>query len=359
MRLRIHRRAVAGCVAIAAAALGIGGCGEAREESLADQLYSTDRASHSPLIADDDGAPDPEEGDLAGGPAVTSPPSATDNGLPDVKGLPSLPFCAYELTVEERLVLDTASELGVRECMRDQGFDWEIKIPPIETVFDPGFADRIAPFGRVPEADVESGGYDVMLGYMSVADLAGMGGGFPGGPEEQAAAMACYNANIWLPEELGEMPEEWADAQHQFQAEVLAQVRDDARVVQAMSEWSECAAELGYDGDSPEALRDRVLAERRERERQAWDDAVARGGDLTDFTPPEPDPPTSEELAAAVADADCERRTNLWLTAYEAQVDAENALIDRYLPSFEAQREWDLRSIEAASNYIASIGTQP
>jgi hypothetical protein len=328
-------------------ALLVSGCTEpaADDDVRAGDLYSTDQAVRPDGSGAETGAGEERPGGGASASSGTSAGPAA--GLPDVEALPPLPVNAFMRTADEWRVVDVATELAVRECVREQGFDYEMNPPPDREVSYQGLAWAVADFGLTDPAVVAREAFQAdnpsMLTYTDTIEDEAAAAEMRAkrSTEENDAVAACQDRTPPWADGLGTMPSVSG-------GEKLAQDRqswDDLmaapRVVAALAQWSACMSEEGYTAKTPMGFRATMTLWR------------YPGGDTK---PDEDSPPTQEEKAGAVASAACQRESGLWLAVYMTEVDAQKAMVERNRPAYEEQKDWLDREVAAAQEYIASMG---
>jgi hypothetical protein len=259
-----------------------------------------------------------ESGAVAGRPAqpAAEPRIATTTASSSSGAVVTLPLDAYVPTAEQWEVLNRASGLLERDCMRRLGFsDWQ---PPAPQVAD-GRA-RMFPFGIVDEQQAARHGYhDPRAAAVSRmvsqqprrtaeqrardrAELAALTGDSafgtlagrqvpPGGCSGEADRKLRAGA-----------PSHDVDLYGQLVTEANQRTFADSRVRAVIEAWSTCMGRAGFHYDSPVELA--------QPESSLW---------------PTPKP-TRAEIATAKADVTCKKQTNLpsvWLkvtAAYQQQL---------------------------------------
>jgi hypothetical protein len=233
----------------------------------------------------------------------------------------SAPVPSRELTADERWTLDRAEALLIKACMRSAGFEFT---PPSA----PAVPTREFPFGNDDVAFARVHGFDLGpdLAAARAAARADPNQRYVDGlsPKRRAAYLRALNGahnratSVRLPNGLRVSTSTGgctAKAQgtlygnfvRWFKARTLVEnlagsahprVAADPRYLTALHAWAGCARARGYDVNSPGELRARF-----------GEDSTTPGGGFVG--PRHPANPPSEEIRAAVVEAECAGQTGL------------------------------------------------
>ncbi|MEU8076550.1 hypothetical protein AB0B31_13985 [Catellatospora citrea] len=230
-----------------------------------------------------------------------------------------MPLDVYILTREQRISINNARELLIRDCVNKHGLQVTGRVasgdqPSRQVMIGRRYgiidADAAARTGYRADAEVAAdagkagggwnptpeefrvvSGKDQVTGENTVGQLVGGTAIAEGGCASEAGRQLSADG--------GELASNYGDT---LQVETYAMAERDSRVVAAVAEWSKCMAEAGYTYSSPWEPNNR------------------------DWGPK----PTNEEIATAVADVACRRKVDLvgiWLaveSAYQQRVIDEN-----------------------------------
>jgi hypothetical protein len=252
--------------------------------------------------------------------AAVPPPSAEAQQL-------ILPFDAYELSRGEYYAIRNAQDILMRACMRNHGHDWDTIERPVKL---PETKNRRR-YGVVEAAVAQQFGYHVPQGLLNPTDVTEEEAERDSklSPEQREAA---YGQKVGCSARAQTQIMKGSHADYEKYNNLGEVIFDRSRkapaVNQAMQAWSDCMRKKGFTYSDPlQALGDA----------RWWES--------------ETDPPSRNEISAAVTDEACKRETRLvpvWFsTEKRMQLKAldENAAYFRSLKNAKSRQLSEARKI--------------
>ncbi|MDR0504632.1 MAG: hypothetical protein LBG70_02335 [Bifidobacteriaceae bacterium] len=253
-------------------------------------------------------------------------------------------FDYYATTEQQAKAVQTAHDVFLTKCMKEQGFvykanpvtissgeDWRRKLDSYIGITSPhsaetagyqGYQDNLEPLLSAENSPPDSDSY--------VAALMGESNGQLGGCMGELN-QAIYDRN--LPNVAGE--ERWF-------GELAIMATTDERTEAAFTQWSKCMENSGYHYARPLDARADFID-------LTFDEYGLVESESTTAT----EGPTVQELATAKADITCKRNVGLADTWATVTADAERTIAQRYQPVFvQAQQNW-LETVRRAEAIIA------
>ncbi|RAO28342.1 hypothetical protein PSN13_05575 [Micromonospora saelicesensis] len=238
----------------------------------------------------------------------------------------ALPLDAYKAVGEQDLAIDRARNRLLVACLSRFGFDVEpppLSLDPLtqnEKRYGITDASRAAQYGyREPEVDQQVRPADPELSLEAQAVISGEGQDALGGqqvPEGGCAGEAGRKLSEGSPTATDADAD--SDIVVKLDQDARKRTEKDSRVREVFSAWSSCMKESGYNYSGPMDAND----------------------DRTFMTPT----PTEKEIAVAVADVECKRRTNLvnvWAsveTAYQQRtIERNRSVLEQVKQNLELQ----------------------
>ncbi|MGC2999443.1 hypothetical protein ACPF8X_14035 [Streptomyces sp. G35A] len=252
-----------------------------------------------------------------------------------------LPIAAYSLPQDDQRVIRSAQELLTRACMKGFGIDYTpAEVPPARQVADRryGISDRQTAlrygYRFPPEQTAGPQKSDLTPEERKVL----VGNNRQGAAEtETSAKPAQYNGRT-IPDEgcLGASITEFRK-KYAYEPGVAAAGRiavgsykdslNDPKVKAAMSEWSRCMKEKGYDYATPiEAVESQTF---------------------------EGDEPTAAEKKTALADFTCKEKTGLLDTWFSTERRIQRAMIKDSAEDLRTLKEKQEQQADAARKIVA------
>jgi hypothetical protein len=245
-----------------------------------------------------------------------------------------LPLDEYQFVPSEMAVYERARDVTVADCMAQQGFEYPVLARP-----DDDAAKNAARYGLANPDDAATFGYhqpprsadlEALMAANSEAHSPEWGQALHGVGDTTDGPGGCLAAAY---EQLGGAQSYFEDTQfvEELAADSYERSTDHAQVKDVIGQWKECLAGAGYpDAESPNEFSSSVLRAEAADERDLDDPVVKPGQQIS-----------AAEIAAATADATCQRDVNLVGIWFAVESALQQELIDEHAEALSeiAQRK--------------------